>query len=365
MTFALDWLSSRMLGLQGPDRPWTILFGVRLNEPLARRRVEEAWARVCAARPDLAVTLGDDGRWHPTAPGPLVVGPVEPELDRPFAAGESMVRLVVDGDPTTTLRFVVNHGHADGMGVRGMADDLLRVLDGHEAASRDAMTDAHLDRLRSHRPALRAAWRQIPPRGLATLPAETQTVIDVVGVDRAAVDERRRSAGVSVSTLLIDATHRAITEFPLRSTGRVALGIPADVRRHVGDPTGIGNAVVNLTFAPRATPDLATIDHFLRTEATPRRLGETLAWIHRVGRPGRPRSTPRSGRAVATAMLSNLGLVDDGPWWDRAEMLELVAPAHQTTSVGFIALRDTLTVTVRSRGPKPGLAASIVSALVG
>ena len=141
--------------------------------------------------------------------------------------------------------------------------------------------------------------------------------------------------------------------------------MPADLRRHADQPDGIGNAVVNLTFAPTSPPTSASIDQSLRTEATTRRLGETLSWIRRAGRPKLPRTTPRSGRSVATVVLSNLGLVPDEPQWQPVRSLELVAPAHQTTAVGFIALRDTLTVTVRSRGGAAGLADAIVSALDG
>ncbi|MEO0495651.1 MAG: hypothetical protein AAF081_19765, partial [Actinomycetota bacterium] len=149
MSIELDWLSGRMLGLQGPDRPWTILLGIRLHTSVPRHRVEDAWRQLCAHRPELTATLGDDLRWHLGAPTPTVVGPVEPELDRHLTVGvDPAVRVVVDADPVTTIRFVVNHALADGMGVRGMADDLLRVLTGHEPLDRDAVRDEHLDRLR-------------------------------------------------------------------------------------------------------------------------------------------------------------------------------------------------------------------------
>lgn len=357
-----------MLGLQGPDRPWTILFGVRLHEPVAVDRIAAAWRSVAEARPEVAVTLSHDLTWVPATPLDPVIGAVEPMLDHAMRPGvDQPVAIVVDADPATSVRFVVNHAHADGIGVQGMADDLLRALTGMPIGSRTPMTDHHLDRLRIRRPALRAALRQVPPRRLATIDTDptAATVLDIVDLDRRALDERRRTAGVSVSTMLIEATHRAIRTSGVTDQGRIALGVPADLRRHVEQPDGIGNAVVNLTFAPASPPTSASIDEFLRTEATTRRLGETLSWIRRAGRPKLPRTTQRSGRSVATVVLSNLGLVRDEPQWKPVRSLELVAPAHQTTAIGFIALRDTLTVTVRSRGDVGGLADAIVSALDG
>ena len=163
MTVPLNWLSGRMLGLQGPDRPWTILFGIRLDEPVDVDRVAAAWREVARIRPEVAVVLTDDLTWAPASPIDPVIGAVEPMLDQAMRPGvDQPVAIVVDADPATTIRFVVNHAHADGIGVQGMADDLLRALAGTPIAERPPMADHHLDQLRIHRPAIRAAGRRRP-----------------------------------------------------------------------------------------------------------------------------------------------------------------------------------------------------------
>ncbi|MEM9466640.1 MAG: hypothetical protein AAGA90_14805 [Actinomycetota bacterium] len=325
-----------------------------LVAPTPRRAVEQAWHAVVDARPDVHVSPTGDGRWRRASDAPTVaVGAVEPELDRArHAATDHAVGVLVDDDPATTITLVVDHSLTDGLGARVILEDLLRALAGTEVALRRRVTDEALDELRTRRPALAAALAQIPPRRVARLGEIGETTqLASRAVDLAPLDARRRVAGVSVGSVIIQAVldGLAANRAPTRESATVAVGVPADLRRHIGEPTGVGNAVVNLTITTDDAVDLAAIGSHVDHQTTRRRLGETLTWVRRATRPGPPRTAPRRGRLVATAMLSNLGRLGDDPCWRLADRVTFAPPAHDTVSIGVVGLGAELTVTVRSR----------------
>lgn len=320
------------------------------------------------ARPDLHVSPDPRGGWAKAITPPTVgIGPVEPELDRPrHGHDDAAVTVVIDADPATTISIIVDHSLTDGLGARTILEDLLRALCGAQISSRPRVTDADLDRLCTRRPGFRAGLGQIPPRRVATLgEMETATHLASATVDLAAIHERRRPDKASVGAVVIAATLQTLCAHrvgPERGA-TVAVGVPADLRRHIGEPTGVGNAVVNITMTDRHAGDPAAIDAGIADRTTRRRLGETLSWVKRVTRPGPPRTSPRDGRLVASAMLSNLGALGDEPCWDLIDRISFAPPAHQTVSIGVVGHRRDLTITVRSRLRAPGATEAFASDL--
>lgn len=363
-----NWVDRRLRRLQGPDRPWTILLQAHLREPVAHAEIERAWRAVVTARPEVHVSPAPDGGWVATSTAPRVsIGPLEPALDRArHDPDDSAVSVIVEADPAMTVSMVVDHSLTDGLGARAMLADLLRALQGAEVSPRSPVTDAALDRLCSRRLGLRAALAQIPPRRVATLGAMGATTrLASATVDLAGIHERRRASEASVGAVVIEATLETLrarrTDSPKGTS--VAVGVPADLRRHMGDPTGVGNAVVNLTITDRRASSLAAIDAQISEQTTRRRLGETLSWVKRATRPGPPRTSPRDGRLVASAMLSNLGALGHEPAWGLVDRVAFAPPAHQTVSIGVVGHRRDLTVTVRSRLLDPDATAALASEL--
>ena len=376
----LNWLDGRLRRLQGPDRPWTILFRAQLTDPIPRSAVEDAWRVVVAARPELHVSPAIDGwrAWRRTDADPIVqVGDLGPELERPrHGRDDRAISVVVDHDPATTISLVVDHALTDGLGGRAILEDLLRALVGAEVNPRPRVDDDALDTLRTRRFGFRAAIGQIPPRRVATLGATGSTTrLAARTVDLDPIDDVRRAGGstpVSVGTVIAGATLdvlRARSHASGSGRGTVAIGVPVDLRRHVGAPTGTGNAIVNLTIRDQiggsdsTAADLGAISEHIAGRTTPRRLAETLSWVKRATRPGPPSTTTRAGRHVATAMVSNLGLLGTDPCWALVDRVEFAPPAHQTISIGITGLHGRLAITVRSRLQDPSVTDELANAL--
>ena len=381
----LNWLDGRLRRLQGPDRPWTILFRAQLTDPISRAAVEDAWRAVVTARPELHVSPAIDGwrAWRTTDADPVVhVGDLGPELERArHGRDDRAISVVVDHDPATTISLVVDHALTDGLGGRAILEDLLRALVGAEVNPRPRVDDDALDTLRTRRLGLRAAIGQIPPRRVATLGATGPTTrLASRTVDLAPIDDMRRagrsthggSTPVSVGTVIAGATLdvlRAQSHASGSGRGTVAIGVPVDLRRHVGAPTGTGNAIVNLTIRDRVggsdstAADLGAISAAITERTTHRRLAETLSWMKRATRPGPPSTTTRAGRHVATAMVSNLGLLGTDPCWALVDRVEFAPPAHQTISIGITGLHGRLAITVRSRLQDPSVTDELASAI--
>lgn len=381
----LNWLDGRLRRLQGPDRPWTILFRAQLADPIPRSAVEDAWRVVVAARPELHVSPAIDGwrPWRRTAAGAVVhVGDLGPELERArHGPDDRAISVVVDHDPATTISLVIDHALTDGLGGRTILEDLLRALVGTQVNPRPRVDDDALDALRARRFGLRAAIGQIPPRRVATLGATGSTTrLASRTVDLAPIDEVRRagrsapdrSTPVSVGTLIAGATLdvlRARSHASGSGRGTVAIGVPVDLRRHVGAPTGTGNAIVNLTIRDRvgrsdsSAADLGAISNLITEHTTRRRLAETLGWVKRATRPGPPSTTTRAGRHVATAMVSNLGVLGTDPCWALLDRVDFAPPAHQTISIGVTGLHGRLAITVRSRLQDPSVTDELATAL--
>jgi len=349
----LNWLDGRLLRLQGPDRPWSIMLRAHFVKPQSVLAVERAWSIVAAARPELSSVLAEPLVWEPAATGgQVVLGPVEPYLDRPARPGrDRVVCVVADADPASSISIVVNHAFTDGIGCRWIVNDVLLALAGEVVATRTPVTSEHLDGLRSRGLAVTGALGQIPWRRPLVLGADpgatTEMATNSVSLD--VIGSRRREEGVSLNGLVVAAVTDAIASISQPSRRAVVIGVPADLRRHVGGPTGIGNAVVNLSLAIPNRSAAQHVDRFIERRATRHHLGAALAWYRRAARPGPPRLLQRSGRSVATAMVSNIGLVATGDHWTNVSAIDFAPPAHQTTSIGVVGYGDQLSVTVRSR----------------
>ena len=374
----LNWLDGRILKLQGPDRPWTIHVRANLESSVRSSEVESAWAAVVAARPELAVRLNDLMQWEGISSTEQVIsGDQRLLLDEPLSpGGRPAVSVVADGDPTNSITLVANHALTDGLGCVRILGDLLAAMKGHAVEASRPVFSSDLDRLRHRRPAFGAALRQIPFPRPATLAGSdsgsSSLATRYIELDR--VNASRRDIGVSLNSVLVAATDVALRQHDLEGR-RVSLGIPADLRRHIGNMTGVGNAVANITVpTSRLTKGASFADVARRSDkhiarlAAPGPLGDVLTWYHRATRQGAPRSVSRKGFHLATAMLSNVGLVPPGAQWELARTVEFAPPAHQTLSVGIVGFASTLAVTVRARRPAElvaSIAESIDSALAG
>jgi hypothetical protein len=274
------------------------------------------------------------------------------DLDRPLDVHREswQVDVCADGE----LEFAVNHAFADGLGAAFLIEDLLAVLRGHEPAVRDPVSDLHLRELpgASRRTTGRvgAALARQATRRVERLRLTGPTRLQTCVIPGERID-RHRTESLTRNDLLVAALHRALGAVSTQQLP-TSVSIPVDIRRHVGNPSGLGNAVLNATTLidkPRTTlvHDATSVSTQIRTQRTPDWLAAQLAISLRALRTGAPQTRTRTSplRWSETAVCSNLGSADHL----GASRVSFAPPAHDLVAIGIATVQDMVTVTARAR----------------
>lgn len=372
-----NWLDAGILRLQRPGRPWSIMYRLRLHDPVALTVVDGALTQLTDARPELNVVLSGDGRelgWQSrVAPLRTTIAATESHLDADLdLRSQPPITVALNADPGDTLTIAVNHGLTDGLGGLSIVADMLAILGGGPPSSPPRVRSEDLDRfVAGARPAV------APPRPGACRPPTDERLATVVEVRRLAAAPLKAyadRAAVSISAVLIGAIHVALADHA-RPRQRVVVGAPVDLRRRAGLGNGVGNAVVAVSSAVRVptTPieAIAAADASLRDALRGRRLQRRLRAYRLIARPGSPRTHPRRDRrprrpltAFETAVLSNLGRLPPGGEWDQVAEISFAPPAHATISFGTVSLGPDLSIAVRGRLDRAA-ASDLVDQVVG
>ncbi len=374
----LNELDMALLGLQREGRPWSVHFEVELTDPLPTAAVEAGVEHVLARHPRAGAALArpEDGpRWVPGRFGPgdlLTEAPRAEALDREFRlASEPPVRIARFDDGRRLL-VAVNHALADGLGGAALVHDLLDGAAGSRDRSPRRPVPAGLatrlaprHRLAALRSMLSTARYVLAGGGSTSADIGAPTTVATVTLEP---DLRRRLIaghpdGLGLNDLLLAAAHSALRDL-LDGSGadRVAVSVPVDLRRHIGHPRGLGNAIVSAltssrrrTAQPTVAADLALaarLGREVRRQAEPRWLaGTTSMFAAARGRRHPPKE--RSGRLrwPDTAVCSNLGDLDGfGPAWGAVRSLTFTPPAHDLMSIGVASAGGSTTIAARQRG---------------
>lgn len=343
-------LDRRLLRLQGPDRPWTIRFTAQLSNPITTPTLDAALRALQTVRPDLSAGLDSHGLCWIENDDLVATGECDP--DDPIDLARSGIRVALPGPRRLVLD--VNHGFTDGLGGLAILSDLLTCLRGDvDVPARHHVSDTELGQLVGRRPLRLAREFAGLARQLAYRPARwpTSETTNVVQIE---IDiERLRAArppGLGVNDVLVAAVHIGLARH--LGTDRVSAAVPVDVRRLIGSPTGLGNAVLNaptrsITHHRGLAAAARSVHHQLDQETAPERLRSRLGAYVLAARPGVPSTDTRQRRGhwPETAVCSNLGQIDV----PGCEWVSFSPPARDLVAIGIATQARTTTVTARAR----------------
>ncbi len=376
----LNELDVALLGLQRAGRPWSVHFEAELRDPLTPSALETGVEHALRRHPRAGAAL-DGGHGEPQwilgrfgADDLLVDGGRTELLDRPFSLAEEPGVRIARSEDGRGLIVAVNHALADGLGGATLVHDLLAGAAGSRDRSPRLPVPAGLAS-RLHRRHRLGALRSTLTTASYVLGGGLRTSADPAApttVSSSTLDaglRRRliagRAAGVGLNDLILAATHLALRDaIGAPPSGRIAVSVPVDLRRHIGAPPGLGNAIVSaLTssggrMAARSGADdlalAARLGAAVRRQAEPARLAGTTAMFVSAAARGRRRPPrERTGRLrwPDTAVCSNLGDLDCfGPAWAAVRSLTFTPPAHDLMSIGVASAGGSTTIAARQRG---------------
>lgn len=387
--------------------PWSVQLEARvtgsLDEPRLRAAVLAALTRHPMARARKAASRRRRHRdtWEiPSAPDLDPLRVVDCPDDAALAAARARLqsmsvplaespplRAVLarhpDGD---VLMLNVNHAASDGFGAIRILQSIARAYNGVADPLPDLDFLAHRDLAARHATNASTRTRRYLAvaeklRDLATPPARitAEQADDLAGYGfhhvRLGLDETRRVVNLnhagSVNDVLLAALHLAIADWNGRHGARqrrVALMVPSNLRPSEWRQESVGNfslpARISTSPRHRRTPSaaLATVT---RQTARKKRSGMGTGLLEVLGRShllplwakqAMVALLPLAGdRVVDTAILSNLGRLDDPPWFgeDAGETVEVwfSAPARMPLglSVGAVSVSGCLHLVFRYR----------------
>ena len=346
----LNALDQRLLRLQTPTRPWLIQYCVSPGPDAAA--IEQGIQQLGQRWPELTSRLSTDAvAW--TDPTGRLGGSAPWSLDTPLDLRQSAIHVDVSLDGTVEL--LINHAFTDGLGGLAVVEELLAAMRATAPRERGAVTDRHFEQLQDARAtdhlgaARTAAGVMLRPGrvcevGGSSHVADVQLQIDAI--------DRHRQGAWSLNDVLVAAAHCALAQV-LPGTSPTRVSVPMDLRRHIGSPGGLGNAVVNATTrVARKTASLRDAAHSVSEQIahqrTPERLRAQFDQALRVLPTGGPRMKDRRVQRPLwreTAVCSNLGRVEH--LGDVA--LTFSPPAHELLSIGLVGCGDNVTARLRGR----------------
>ncbi|GEM_PF-2265627 len=351
---SLNWLDGRLLKLQRPTRPWSVLIEIDLATPISAERFRRSLATLTDSRPELVAVLATAERleWSPTTH--LLSDPVSADLDRDLDLSTQCPVRVNRSQDSRTVSWVANHAFTDGVGLLQCVDDFLCVLGGAAPPAQNPVTDDDLDGMARSSGRLRSSFDLVPRPLLSRPPVLAKTALCTRHISTDAIQSTRDGSGCSINDLLVAQLHRSLRSCTW-SRRAVAVGVPIDLRRRGEFGRGLGNAVVNANTVTHRDQSLSAtakaVRSSIRRQASARAIGGRLGLIRAVTRPGQPRqSAPRrAGRGAETAVLSNLGIVPTTPHWQQVVDVRFAPPAHDLISVGVATIDKQVSLTFRGR----------------